>query len=129
MRQSNRLYFVAFTQLLVACVMTRQWLVTGDGIALLLAVITTLLTIVVVITGFRHRNSRALAKSDPRVLRKIVNVGGVTGTIALIALLWRVAGDGIRLGESNNLVLALFVIFGIGSAVFGALLLKDQRMP
>lgn len=129
MKQSNRLYFVAFTQMLVAGVMTRQWLVAGDGVALLLAVVAALLTVIVAITGYRIRNSRAPARSDPRVLRRIASVGGVTGTIALIALLWRVSGQWIRLGEPTNLVLAMFCIFGLGCAVFGVLLLKEQRVP
>ena len=127
MRQTNRLYFLAFAQLLVACVMTRQWFFEGDGVALLLAAITALLSIVLVITGYRVRNSPAPAKSDPRVLRRIASIGGVTGTIALIALLWRVHGQWILLGESTNLVLALLCIFGFVSAAFGALLLKEQR--
>jgi hypothetical protein len=128
-RQSKGLYVLALIQLLVASGATWQWLQTGDGLDLFWAVIFGLLAIILAVTRYRVRNTPALAKSDPRVLRRIARVGGVTGTLALIALFWRVQGEWIRLGETTNLVLALFCIFGFVCAAFGALFLMEQREP
>ena len=127
MRQSKGPYVVALILLLVPFWTIRQWYETGHADDLLMAVVFALLAIVLAITRFRVRKSPAGPESDPRVLRRIATVGGIAGSIALIALLWRVHGQWILLGESFNLVLAMIVIFGFVCAAFGALYLKEQR--
>jgi hypothetical protein len=104
---------------------TREWLVTGRGWSLLQALFFGVMAIVIATLGYVKRNSPAIGRADPRVLRRIASVGGVAGAAALIALLARVHGEWIRLGEQANLWLALLVILGLGSAAFAMLELKE----
>jgi len=123
-KRSTSFYVSALIQLIVACGMARRWLLGVDDAPPLLAVVFALAGILVAIGGYAVRNSPA--RSDPRALRRIGWVGGVAGATALVALLWRVHGHWILLGESTNLVLALVCIFGLGWALFAVLLLKEQ---
>jgi hypothetical protein len=89
-----------------------------------MAMLFLLTAILTAIGGYGARNSPV--KSDPRVLRKIAKLGGVTGVGALSVLLLRVHGQWILLGESMNLVLALVAIFGLTWALFSLLLIREQ---
>ena len=125
MKQSEGAYIVSLSQLLLAYLATREWLVTGRGWSLLQALFFGVMAIVIATLGYVKRNSPTIARADPRVLRRIASVGGVAGAAALIALLARVHGEWIRLGEQANLWLALLVIFGLGSAAFAMLELRE----
>jgi hypothetical protein len=124
-KQSERLYIVSLTQLLLAYLATREWLVTGRGWSLLQAVFFGVMTIVIATLGYVKRNSPTIGRADPHVLRRIASVGGVAGAAALIALLSRVHGEWVRLGEQANLWLALLVIVGLVSAGFAMLELRE----
>ncbi len=125
-KPSKGAYIVSLTQLLLAYLATREWLVTGRRWALLQAVFFGVMTIVIATLGYVKRSSPTIARADPRVLRRIASVGGVTGSGALIALLWRVHGEWIRLGEQANLWLAMVVLLGLVGAAFAVLELREQ---
>jgi hypothetical protein len=127
--KSTGLYLVALIQLIAAWSSTRKWSLTGDGVDLFLAVVSALLAVLCAIIAYRFRNSPPWPTSDPRVLRRIATVGGITGTLALGALLWRVQGEWIRLGESTSQVLAILCLLSLGYAVGAVLVLKRQNGP
>jgi hypothetical protein len=126
MNQSVRVCIVSLSQLLLAYIGIREWLVTRSGWSLLQAVFFGVMAIAIATLGYVKRNSPTIGRADPRVLRRIASVGGVAGAAALIALLLRVHGEWIRLGEQANLWLAMVVILGLVSAAFAALELRQS---
>jgi hypothetical protein len=118
---------VVASQLLLAGLMANDFHRTGSGVSLFLAVLCGFVAVVAAVAGYVGRNNPPPPKSDPRALRKVAWLGCTVGAPALVALLWRVLGEGRSPAEQVNLWLALVSIFALGYGLTAALALKLRR--
>jgi hypothetical protein len=126
MSHSVKAYVLAGTQSVAAGLFTWTWFRSGDGEDLVWAAVFGLFAVGLAAMAYARRGVRPPVKPDLRVLRRMRNLGGVMLVAGLVALVWRVHGEWIRLGESLNLVLAFVCIMGLVFAVFGELMLREE---
>ena len=127
MRESTRFYARSFSNFLLAGVSIAQYLRLGETLWLVIGLITGPLGIYWLVGARTAGDALAPPLVNPARIKKLAITCGVAGVALLATMLWRVQGDWIRLGEQENLWLAMGWIALLSIAVIVPIEFRRSR--
>jgi len=116
-RESTRIYSRMIMSLAVAGVFIHAYLRTGGRFALIIGVLSGGLAAVWLVRARSAGDAPAPPLRNPRAVKRLSMLCGITGGILLLTMLWRVQGEWTRLIDPGNLWLATGWIILLGVAI------------
>jgi len=126
-KQSTRLYSRSVSNFLLACVSIVAYLRLGEIFWLVIALCTGAGAVFWFVGARSAGDAPAPPLVKPELVKRLAILCGIAGGALLVAMLWRVQGDWIRLGEQGNLWLAMAWILLLSIAVFVPIELRQAR--